>query len=73
MIIGWFFFIPSLGDVVAVASQGRFFFFFLHPSLGDVVADALQGRFLFLVFSQSGQKRSYLVKKSYFWTRFFEK
>ena len=61
MTIGWFFFIPSLGDVVAVASQGRFSFF-LHPSLGDVVADASQGRF-FLFFTSSGTKMSYLVKK----------
>ena len=44
--LGYWIFHPSLGDVVAVASQGRFFVF-LHPSLGDVVADASQGRFSF--------------------------
>ena len=67
MIIGWFLVIwiiglfpPSLGDVVAVASQGRFFCFCLHPSLGDVVADASQGRFFVFVLR-------ILTQKGHFW------
>ena len=62
IIIGWFFFHPTMGSVVAVASQGRFSFFLLLPSLGDVVAVASQGRF-FCCFVRN------LAPKGHIWSK----
>ena len=71
MIIGWFFFIPSLGDVVAVASQGRFLFF--YTSAWAMLSQMPRRGVFFVVFTSLSPKGSYLVKQVDFWTRFFEK
>ncbi len=56
---------PTMGSVVAVASQGRFSFF-LHPSLGDVVADASQGRFFFFFYTPAWAMLSQLPRRGVF-------
>ena len=59
MIIGWFCLHPSLGDVVAVASQGRFVFFVTLRCCRRCLA----GAFFFVLFRNLTQKGHNWSKK----------
>ena len=56
MIMGWVFLHPSLGDVVAVASQGCFSF--LTPQPGRCCRRCLAGAFFFRILAPKGHNCS---------------